>query len=402
MAVGHIKGTGSARAIYIRARLRRVFRILDREVPCEEVCFDPNDEKELDEAIEIFERLNKGGMNLKQADVKAARLASEATASVLPRMREFMKKTDVQSLGLNFLFLTRVLATLQRGDSSFISDKKKRGERTFWSPCDREDGRPVNANWTASEKALNEVVRIVRDELGWTTRRWLTSANALIPIAYLIKWKPNRLTQNDKESIRNYLGIGGVRKLFHGSVETTINHYVRAVKNVRDEGKPLRGEVLLHAVPKRERTPITPDEILSETRMTAPLMQIYLSYLVSQDAYTWLSGTLLRTVAKSAADSIAVHHIFPKHYLEDCGISAKFVNSMANYALISQRDNESIGDEDPKAVFGRMDAEQRERAECQLFVIANYELLAAKAFEEYRQMRAKKLADQLNQFLGLR
>jgi hypothetical protein len=171
---------------------------------------------------------------------------------------------------------------------------------------------------------------------------------------------------------------------------------------LRQAGKPLRGEVLLHAVPKRERTPITPDEILSETRMTAPLMQIYLSYLVSQDAYTWLSGTLLRTVAKSAADSIAVHHIFPKHYLEDCGISAKFVNSMANYALISQRDNESIGDEDPKAVFGRMDAEQRERAECQLFVIANYELLAAKAFEEYRQMRAKKLADQLNQFLGLR
>ena len=62
------------------------------------------EQENVEDAIEIFARLNSGGTNLKSGDIQVAQLAQEQTASILPEMRKFMMTTENQALGYDFAF----------------------------------------------------------------------------------------------------------------------------------------------------------------------------------------------------------------------------------------------------------------------------------------------------------
>jgi hypothetical protein len=158
--------------VEIRQRLHRVATMLNVDALCEEF----KDEHE-ENAIELFARLNKGGTSLSAGDVEAARLSQEATAHVVGPMREFVQAPELASLGLNFVFVTRALVTVHRGNSSFSKLPQN------WA----SDSGDVKESWRKTERGLRLACQIVREDLGWTTRRWLPSVNALIPVAYLLR-----------------------------------------------------------------------------------------------------------------------------------------------------------------------------------------------------------------------
>src|SRR5712691_4452253 len=101
----------------------------------------------------------------------------------------------------NFVFATRALITAHRDSSSFSKLPKN------WATS----GKDINDSWKATERGLRVVVAFVRDELGWTTRRWLPSANALIPLGYLLRDRPNGFAANERSDVRRYLFITGIR-----------------------------------------------------------------------------------------------------------------------------------------------------------------------------------------------
>src|ERR1035441_67263 len=68
-------------------------------------------------AIEIFSRLNSGGVNLSGKDGAAAQLAQQTTSRILGPMRDFARQRACVALGLNFVFLKRALATIRRGSA---------------------------------------------------------------------------------------------------------------------------------------------------------------------------------------------------------------------------------------------------------------------------------------------
>jgi len=397
---GIIRKEHAERAMTYQARMEAISKLFERGVPCEEVCFDDFDGDEVSVAIEIFSRLNKGGKGLDVGDVRAANLAQEKTAAILPKMREFMKTPEVRDLSLNFVFVTRTLATLHRGDASFTTESKKRGENAFWDPNRNEDKKEIGWTWSKTEKALSEIAKFLINDVGWASRRWLPSANALIPVAYLLKKRGEpHIKRRDAAHIQRYLCIAAVRKLFSGSVETSINQFVARIKKAHREKERITPDLLLRAVRREDREPITPDMILSEGRSHSPLMSVYLAYLISHDAESWWSGKPLIDVARDKADPLAVHHIFPRSYLKEAGLPERKANTMANYAFLSQSDNVQLSDEDPQSAYRRLNVEQKQRAQHQLFMIADADLF--NDFNEFMQRRARKLADSLNEFLEL-
>ena len=74
------------------------------------------------------------------------------------------------------------------------------------------------------------------------------------------------------------------------------------------------------------------------------------------------------------------------------------MNTVANYAIISQADNAELTGRDPFDVWRSLKPNQREWASTQLFFIAHRIL---KAYDEFIEFRAEKLADALNDFVGL-
>ena len=162
-------------------------------------------------------------------------------------MRQFVQSDDQRKLGLNFVFSTRALITAHRDSSSF-SDLPKN-----WATGDRD----INESWRAAEHGLSEAVAFVRNELGWTTRRWLPSANALIPLAYLLRDRDGGFTANEHEDIRRYLCITGIRGLFRGSVESTIDKFIIPVRKAPSKAQR-KASLIFNTVPKNERRPIKP------------------------------------------------------------------------------------------------------------------------------------------------
>jgi hypothetical protein len=137
--------------------------------------------------------------------------------------------------------------------------------------------------------------------------------------------------------------------------------------------------------------------------MNSPLMQLYLAMLVRNEAKSWPSGRLLSEVATKPLlnDPIAVHHVFPRAGMQKSDVPAGKVNTMANYAIVTQSDNLELGDREPFEVWRNSRDNQKEwQAEQLCITLAKEDLLETKAFEEFVEYRADSIAKRLNQFLG--
>jgi hypothetical protein len=369
-------------------RLHRLARMLRRRALCEEFKDDHEEH-----AFELFSRLNKGGTSLSAGDVEAARLASAATKKIVEPMRAFVAEKEMRRLGINFVFLLRTLVTVHRGNCSFSKLPRN------WA----EDTHEIDAAWGKTEKALRETVRFVCSEVGWTSRRWLPSTMALIPVTYLLaKTGGGEIRGKDAEIIKRYLLISGLRSFFRGGTETAVNVYVNAVRDASgDRSKLCRA--LIARIPKSRLYAIRSDEVRGTSKLYAPVMQVYLAYLLTGDAKSWPSGRALRDVVREevTGDPLAVHHVFPKKFMQDLDFPVDRLNTMANYALLSQADNAELSERDPYNVWQSMKENQQEWASAQLGFQASSSLLKRGAYDEFAEFRAKKLAEQLNVFLGL-
>jgi len=390
----------SKRARWIQAKLSRLFDLFECTVPCQTLVFDGPDEDEENTPIDVFRRLNKGGKGLTMADVIVSKLARGETKDILKPMRATADRGEFKELGLGFKFIIRALATVHRGDSKLTKGEQAKKEKQFWDPRAGEDYRTVKGSWRRTEKALSTVVDMVVQEVGWTERRWLPSSNALIPVVYYLANKGGQdIGAKDAEHIVRYLCWAAVRRTFSGSVETAINRFVARIKSKRDSENPLTAQVLLKGFKEQEKARLNSLSIRNETRMNSPLMQAYLAMLVWQGARSWYSGTRLAQIARSTPDQLTVHHIFPKAYLIEHGKSRDIANTMANYAFLLDEDNKKLSKQDPQEAYLALPTKKRGYARAQLLIDSDYDL---EDYEEFLDVRAKKLADALNSFIGLR
>ena len=282
-----------------RQRLHKVSKMLQRTALCEEFCDDHEED-----AFELFSRLNKGGTSLSAGDVEAARLASAATKKIVEPMRSLAAEREMRSLGINFVFLLRTLVTVHRGNSSFSKLPRS------WA----DDTGEVEASWRRTERALRATVQFVREDVGWTTRRWLPSTMAIIPIVYLLaKAGASTFSQAAKTVVRRYLLVSGLRSLFRGAPETQVNAFVNAVRDVEGDVVSL-AQAMFGRIPQNRLFAVRGDDVRNTSGLYSPLMQTYLAYLYAEGARSWPSGRPLKDVLHDGlvADPLAVHHIFPK------------------------------------------------------------------------------------------
>lgn len=370
-----------------RQKLRTLSQMLQRPALCEE--FVDEDEKH---AFELFARLNKGGTSLKVGDVAAAQLASDSTRHIVEPMREMAAEPRMRALGVNFLFLLRALVTVHRENCSF--SKLPKG----WA----SSASAVDASWKRTEVALRFVVELVGRELGWTHRRWLPSTMALLPLTYLFaKTGTAALTEAEATLVRRYLQVTGLRGLFRGATETTVNSHLVAVRNGAGS-RVGRLKALFNRIPKNRRVRVSRSELLIPGGAHSSVMQVYLSVLHTEGARSWPSGEpLIPSVEAGEADLPVVRQIFPKRLSLELLLPIERFMVPANCAVVSRNDDKSLGDETPSDSWKRMKPSQRQMAAAQQLPEAAEHLLWANNFDEFLQFRAGRLAERLNSALGL-
>jgi hypothetical protein len=373
-------------------RLEQARRMLDQDVPCTTV-YEISDEQ----AVEVFSRLNKGGTPLKQGDVTAAGLARGKTVAVLKEMREFVSGQRPRRLGFSFSFAFRALVVLHRGSAQFASLKHD------WMDAAGPDGRTLYQSWKAAQKALDSALLFADERMGWSRRLLLPSTNALIVLAAALDKGDFQTGRDDEQQMKQWLCLTALRGTFQGSVETTINRFLRALR----ESKRKPGAALVSALHKDEARRIRPDELMSPSPLWGSAVQVIHAWLTSVGAKDWLDGdrtidALARTEAvKYPGGDLTVHHIFARKVLIDGGLNVEASNRPANYALLSRSTNAELGARRPDEVLSVLTPEQRQRAKVQFFGEAAGDRLRHERYEEFCEWRAARLAEALNEFLGI-
>lgn len=376
-------------------RIDQAASILERLVPIFII-----EEATDDEVVAMFKRLN-GGAGLRRGDIQAADLGKGPTVSVLEKMREFVGEHNgtgrVAQIGFNFGFAFRALVVFHTGSAQLGKDT-----REDWAAP--RPGRKLMSSWLRAQSSLTKAIEFVDVELGWSRRGLLPSANALIPMAVALDKASNKITTRDRLNYTRWLCLTALRGVFGGSVETSINHFVRMVNR-----PGVASESLLNALTKANRRRVTPSELLQEG--VSPWgggTQVLLAYLVQQKARDWANACKpLRDLANqgmagSRTGSLSVHHILARELAESRDAKPREVNCVANYAIISGDTNSGFRHEAPEVVFGsKLTRSQANHAAIQFFDRRAVDLLKNDGYEAFRKDRAKRLAAALNKWLEL-
>jgi hypothetical protein len=369
----------------------RACKMLDQLAPCTTVYSD-----DIREAVEVFRRLNKGGTALREGDVRAAELACARAVDVLARMREFVTQDRPQRLGFGFSFAFRALVLFHRESARFSQLKPD------WMETAGPHGRSLAESWRVAEHAIEKALEFTDQCMGWSRRALLPSANALIVLASAFDKAGFKLSTDNEQLYRRWLCLTALRGVFQASVETTINRFHRAIRE--SKGRP--AEALVHALKRAESHRVRAEEFTKYGQPWGPATQVMHALLVGQEAKDWLSGDSVATLARCGDVShpggdLTVHHLFARKVLAELVEDADDANKPANYALLSRPTNSAFGDKRPDEVWGALTADQRRSAASQFFGEAAGDRLRADRYKEFCQWRADRLAEAINDWLGL-
>ncbi|MFI5458772.1 MAG: hypothetical protein ACHRXM_25370 [Isosphaerales bacterium] len=365
--------------------------MLNQQVPCTTV-YDVGDK----EAVEVFSRLNKGGSALSQGDVRAAELARGHAVDVLTSMREFVTGERPQRLGFGFSFAFRALVVFHRESAQFSKLKPD------WMDAPAQHGRSLRESWRATARAIDKALCFVDERMGWSRRALLPSANAVIVLAAALDRAEFKVSADAEQLYRRWLSLTALRGVFRGSVETTINRFHRAIRESQRE--PVTA--LMDALKRDEKRRIRAEELNTFAQPWGPATQVMHAWLVGKGAKDWLSSDPMDVLARSGnlglpGGDLTVHHIFARRVLADIVDNPMYANSPANYALLSRSSNSEFGDKRPEEVLSMLTPDQRKLAAVQFFGDPAGDKLKPGRYEEFRQWRAERLAESINDWLGM-
>ena len=370
-------------------RFDRACQMLDQEVPCTTV-YDVSDK----EAVEIFNRLNKGGRPLTENDVRAAELTSGGggpAVDVLKSMRKFVTEERPHRLGFGVSFAFRALVVFHTGSARFKSLKWD------WINTRGPHDRSLQESWGATERATREALSFADQRMGWSRRTLLPSMNAVILLAAALDKAGLKYSKDAEQFYRRWLCLTALRGVFQGGVESTLNRFLRAIQTAKRE--PAEG--LLGALKPNESGQISAEiDFNQSTQLWGPATQVMHAWLVSQKAKDWLlSDKSLDVLARSG--NLTVHHLFARRVLATLVKNKNDANKLTNYSLLSQSTNSEFGAKPADKVLATLTPDQRKLAAAQFFGAAAGERLKPDKYDEFCKWRAEQLAESINAWLGM-
>ena len=365
---------GGMDAMEVYTRLDRIRKIREKDVVT--VAID----QELEDAVEIFSRLNSRGTRVTEADiylgVVAVRNPGWVRSAFLPYVRKLADAGFDVSPNLLFRTLTGVGAKKVRFRE--IPDG-------FWNQGS------IQSYWDRTQAAWQSIIQRFR-EYGILSNNPMPTEAALVPMVALVDKFPH-----EKFELPLYWFLQASRfSRYSGSGTTSLEEDLRDIQ----EAGSLDGAVRRLLRRFLHTTPIDAEDFMRDYGDSR--FGRFLLYLLAyrNKAQDWdNSGQRLGFEGMELLVDFRPqwHHVFPKAYLQSHKVSEDLIDALANIAVIGPTINIRISAKEPMSYIQRygITAEKLAQQHIEESVIK----LSVNDFEGWLNKRAQTLADAGNAFL---
>lgn len=369
-------------AMEVYTRLDRVRKIRDHEVVAVSVGHD------LEDVVEIFERLNNRGTRVKEADIYLGIVAVRTSGWVRKQFMPFLDKLEQQGFGITPNRLFQTLTAVGKKSVRFAQVSPD-----FWT---NENIAPA---WAKTKQAWHHIVKWL-ESFGIVTTDLFPSDAVFVPAAALF----DRFPHADRERTFEWMLQAQRYGRYSGSASSSLDEDLKEVETAKD------ADEAIDRMRKRIRAiePFSTDEFLrdySDARFGRLLL--YLLAFRNKAADWDKSGNRIAFQGSELVSGFSpqFHHIFPRGFLTDKatgeprpGIAPEQVEALANIAIIGAGVNIRISDKDPLAYFAKYDIGEDKRR--QQFIDGTVDSMSRENYPRWLNARAQTLADAANVFVS--
>lgn len=183
------------------------------------------DNQNLDEVVDIFTRVNSGGMTLKKSDLLFSMLVAQWTEG-RDEIKDIIEAMIESEINISQDFIMRACLVL--------SDLPVKYKLESFTP---KNINIIKKNWNDIKSSLIKLCDLL-PEVGYINHPNL-SDNALIPIAYYIKKGGNYKTQKAKKSLQQYYVVSQVKGIFGGQGDQVLEKIRNEIKKQLDKDSTL-------------------------------------------------------------------------------------------------------------------------------------------------------------------
>lgn len=355
---------------------------LDKDTPKEAVC-------------QVFENVNTGGVSLTVFELVTAVFA----------MDDFELRKDWEIRQQKYFsgdILSVVSATDFLTACTLLSSFKKRASNNNVVSCKKKDvlsltlteyqqyADPLSAGFIEAEKILQEERIFSSKDLPYTTQ--------LIPFAVLctLLADNNRIKITSvKDKLKQWYWCGVFGEMYGGANETRYVYDVVGVMAWLDNPSIIPRTI--------QESYFNPGRLLSlQSRLSAAYKGV-MALILKNHARDFISGREM-DFSVYKAESIDIHHIFPKDYCEKQGYAKTKWNSVVNKTPISYSTNREIGGVAPSVYLSRIEKKGQVTPDVLNTYLETHFIdvssCRADAFDAYFLKRAIVLLDSIEQAMG--
>ena len=339
-------------------------------------------EASLDDAIDVFDRLNSLGTKLTDAELALTHVTGK-WSQARRTLKAKMDQLHQQRFEFDLTFMTRALVCTITGHALF--EHIHAAERLR-----------LEEGWLRLSKILDYAASVLPSRGHIHSTRDMSSTNPLIPIVRFLTLHGGRF--HSESSLRralHWLYLAQVHQRYAGQTDSRLEHDVTIV-NREDSPWP---SLLNQIVDQRGRVEVLPDDF--EGRGAGhPLYRMSLVLAKANRAVDWFNGISLTT---PTGDSYGIHshHIFPQSALYENGhspdshVDRQMVNAIANRAFLSGQTNLSIGNRLPEDYLPEVEERYPGALKSQ-FIPMDSQLWKLDRYRDFRTVRRELMAEGLN------
>ncbi len=366
----------------LNKNLNKLRNIIEKDYPIQYVPVSAD----VDNAIDVFDRVNRQGTKLTDADLALAHICGK-----WPQARQIMKD-KITELSKNYFyfelnFLVRCLTGTVRGGALF--------ETIHNSPSD-----DLKEGWKKVSKALDYIINILPTHANIHSTEDLNSTNVLVPlVVYLGRNNLKFKSLMDMKTFIHWIYAAHTWARYTSQTDQRLDHDISILLRSRNPTKNLIEAI----IEQRGRIEVKANDLQGKW-IQDPLYKMTYILSKAKGAIDWFNGIPL---GKTHGDyyQIHSHHIFPTsllysmgHYSSENHIHKKIVNEIANRAFLTGETNIQISNKLPKDYLKEIQKKYPGALEKQL-IPTEPSLWEIERYEDFLAKRRELIADGINEFM---